>query len=42
MPELVGLPCQFESREQPIKVADGAIGTKRDEKLAVRDATSLG
>lgn len=40
--EIVGLPFQFESREQAFKVVDGPVGDALDEKLAAQDIMSLG
>lgn len=40
--EIVGLPFQFESREDAFKVVDGPVGTALDEKLAAEDIMSLG
>lgn len=40
--EIVGLPFQFESREQAFKVVDGPVGLALDDKLAEQDITSLG
>lgn len=40
--EIVGLPFQFESREQAFKIVDGPVGEALDEKLATQSITSLG
>ncbi|WP_353475204.1 TRAP transporter substrate-binding protein [Salipiger sp. H15] len=40
--EIVGLPFQFESREEAFKVVDGPVGEALDEKLAAQDIMSLG
>lgn len=40
--EIVGLPFQFESREEAFGVVDGPVGDALDEKLAAQDITSLG
>lgn len=40
--EIVGLPFQFESREDAFKVVDGPVGAALDEKLAAEDIMSLG
>ncbi|RYH07130.1 TRAP transporter substrate-binding protein [Tropicimonas sp. IMCC6043] len=40
--EIVGLPFQFESREDAFKVVDGPVGDALDEKLAAEDIKSLG
>ncbi|MEH6836322.1 MULTISPECIES: TRAP transporter substrate-binding protein [Falsihalocynthiibacter] len=40
--EIVGLPFEFESREQAFKVIDGPVGDALDIKLATHDITSLG
>lgn len=40
--EIVGLPFQFETREDAFKVVDGPVGAALDEKLAAEDIMSLG
>ncbi len=44
MPELeiVGLPFQFETREDAFAVVDGPVGKAIDAKLAAEDITSMG
>jgi TRAP-type C4-dicarboxylate transport system substrate-binding protein len=40
--EIVGLPFQFETREDAFAVVDGPVGDALDEKLAAQDIMSLG
>ena len=40
--EIVGLPFQFESREEAFGILDGPVGEALDEKLAAQDIMSLG
>lgn len=40
--EIIGLPFQFESREQAFSVVDGPVGVALDEKMAAEGMTSLG
>lgn len=40
--EIVGLPFQFESREEAFRIVDGPVGDALDEKLAAEDIMSLG
>ena len=44
MPELevIGLPFQFETREQAFAVADGPVGAALDEKMAAEGMASMG
>lgn len=40
--EIIGLPFQFESREQAFAVVDGPVGDALDEKMAAQGMTSMG
>lgn len=40
--EIIGLPFQFESREQAFAVVDGPVGDALDAKMAAEGLTSMG
>lgn len=40
--EVIGLPFQFESREQAFSIVDGPVGEALDEKMAAEGMTSMG